>query len=134
MTLLVDSSVLIGHLRGDAACTAFLVAHVDIGTDLRVSGVSWAELLAGASLDAAGEDAVLEFLGMFTPAPVTAAVGTVAGRLLRAHAGARGLRMADALIAATAVELDCPVATLDQRHLGAVPGLVVVEPRRAGAG
>jgi|GEM_PF-6369747 len=128
MILLLDSSVLIGHLQGDPGCITFLADHMVAGTDLRASAVTWAELLAGEGLDAAGEGVVFDLLQLFTPAAVTPAVGTAAGRLLRAHGRPRGLRMADALIAATALELDCPVATLDRRHLGVVPGLVTVEP------
>lgn len=109
---------------------SFWAAQVTIGTDLRAGGVSWAELLAGESLDAGGEDAAPALLGMFTPTPVTAAVGVAAERRLRAHWRARGLRVADARIAATATELDGPVATPDPRHWGAVPGLVIVDPSR----
>lgn len=128
MTLLLDSSLLIGHLRGEAGCTAFLENHLGAGTDLRASVVTWAELLAGERLDAEGENAVRALLGLFRGEPVTQAVGAAAGRLLRAHALARGLRLADALIAATALELDCPVATLDHRHLANLPGLLIVVP------
>ncbi len=128
MTILVDTSFLIAHLRGEAPCTAFLKRHIESGTDLCISPVTTAELLAGERLDAPGEAAVLELLGLFRTEPVTYTVGAAAGRLLRTRARAHGLRLADALIAATALNADCPLATLDQRHFDHVPGLVLVAP------
>ena len=128
MTLLIDSSVLIGHLNGDDRCTALLEGHVSAGSDLRVSVVTWVELLAGGELDNTGEAVVLDLLESFSVEPVTSQVAARAGRLLRQYARSTGLRLTDALIAGTAFALDCPVATLDRRHLARIPGLVPVQP------
>ena len=128
MTILVDSSVCIGHLRGERASTAFLEQHLRGDSDLFVSAVTWAELLAGERLDAAGEATVRDLLGLFRCEPVTGDVGEAAGRLLRTLARSKGLRLADALIAGTALERDCPLATLDVRHFATVPGLVLAMP------
>jgi predicted nucleic acid-binding protein len=128
VTILLDSPLLVAHLRGEAACTAFLERHFATGSDLRVSAVTWAELLAGERLDGAGESAVRDLLALFRTQPVTAGIGAAAGGLLRTLARSQGLRMVDALLAATALEADCPLATLDLKRFGTVPGLVLVAP------
>ncbi|HVB09085.1 MAG TPA: type II toxin-antitoxin system VapC family toxin [Bacillota bacterium] len=125
MTLLVDSSIVIGHLRGEETCAAALKAYLRAGADLAVSAVTWTEVLAGERQDAQAESIALALLESFTTEPVTAAIATAAGRLVRAWRRSHGLRLPDAVIAATALELDCPLVTLDQRHFACVPGLVI---------
>ncbi len=128
MTLLLDSSVLIGHLRADPSCTTLLKSHAMAGADLSVSAITWSEMLAGERLDADSERAVIHLLDAMTTVPVTPRIATTAGRLVRAWRRSHGLQLPDALIAATAVDLDCPLVTLDQRHFACVPGLVVAVP------
>ena len=135
MTLLLDSSVVIGHLRADPACTALLLSQAAAGADLSVSAVTWSEVLAGERLDADTELAAVHLLDALTPVSVTSAIATAAGRLVRAWRRSHGLQLPDALIAATALDLDCPLVTLAPRHFACVPGLVVaVPPPAEGAG
>lgn len=131
--LLLDASLLVGHLRGDASCTSFLRGHVQGGSELCISAVAWAQLMAGEGLDGEAESVVCDLLGLFQTQPVGAAIGARAGRLLRDHGGETTLPPADALVVATALELDCPLATAPARHLPAVAGLVVVRPLPGGA-
>lgn len=131
--LLLDASLLVGHLRGDAACTSFLRGHVQGGSELCVSAVTWAQLMAGEGLAAEAESVVCDLLGLFQTQPVGAAIGARAGRLLRDHGGATALPPADALVVATALELDCPLVTAPSRHLPPVAGLVLVRPSSGGS-
>jgi predicted nucleic acid-binding protein len=53
---------------------------------------------------------------------------TLALHLCRAHAKASGVDWVDCLVAATAVRLDVPVATLNEKHFRVIRGLRVVRP------
>lgn len=128
MNLVVDTSVIIGHLRGDAACSGFLESQARTGADLGVSAVTWAEVLAESHLDEEAEAVAIRLLRSLRTLPVTVAIATQAGRLVRAWRRSHGLGLPDAFIAASALEHDSPLVTLDQRHFGCVPGLVVLAP------
>ena len=107
--LLVDTDVLIDHLRG---ARAFAPADVDVS----YSVVTRAELFAGRSSEAA---ALQTLLGPFREIPVDRAIAELGGRLRRDH----GVRIADALIAATALANELGLLTRNVRDFAAVPGL-----------
>ena len=98
------------------------------GADLSASAITRSDMLAGERLDADSERAVLHLLDAMTTVPVTPRIATTAGRPVRAWRRSHGLQLPDALIAATAVDLDCPLVTFDQRQFACVPGLVVAVP------
>ena len=57
--------------------------------------------------------------------PVTEAIGQRATTYIEEHALVRGMRVADALIAATAVEWGRTLATANARHYAFVPGIAL---------
>jgi predicted nucleic acid-binding protein len=56
-------------------------------------------------------------------APVSPTIGQLAADLLDAWALSHGLRLADALIAATALELNQPLLTANHKHFAIIPEL-----------
>lgn len=113
--ILVDSDVLVDHLRGHQRFTA-------AGDDLNVSVVTRAELFAGRGTEGRR---VRRLLDSMTGLPVDAAVAERAGRLRRTT----GIRLPDALIAATAIEHRLTLVTRNTRDFEGVKGLKVKPPR-----
>jgi toxin FitB len=111
--LLVDTDILVDHLRGARKLEApFPVAY---------SVVTRAELFAGRSTQ---EAAVQTLLAPMQELGVTREVAERAGRIRRESA----LRMPDALIAATALESGLSLLTRNRRDFDGVSGLLVVSP------
>ncbi len=81
---------------------------------LLVSPVTTAEIHAGLRPDE--RETAQRFLGSMVPAPLTREIGEIAGELLRRHGKRHGLRLADALIAATAMHSRAQLFTLNIRH------------------
>lgn len=108
--VLVDTDVFVDHLRGTAALSAG--RH-----RLHYSVITRAELFAGSS----ATNAVNELLGALREVPVDRAIAERAGRVRRET----GLRLPDALIAATALERGLQVATRNVRHFSRVRGVRV---------
>ena len=106
--LLIDTDVFVDHLRG--------ARELQPG-DHRVhySVITRAELLAGTS---AGESVNI-LLGPFREIPVDRRVAERAGRLRRES----GVRLPDALIAATAIEGGLGLVTRNRRDFERIRGL-----------
>lgn len=106
--VLIDTDVFTDHLRGAAA--------IEPGRDrLHYSVITRAELFAGTT----GTDLVVRPLSPFREIPVNRAIAERAGRVRNESR----IPMADALIAATALEHGLRVATRNRRHFEAVRGL-----------
>lgn len=106
--VLVDTDIFIDHLRGSS--------ELRPGTHrLHYSVVTRAELFAGSSATAI----VTELLAPFRELPVDRAVAERAGRVKRQT----GMRIADSLIAGTALEHGLGLATRNRKHFVGVSGL-----------
>ncbi len=128
-SLLFDTSVLICHLRAeDPRCTSYIdqVAHGALGGV--VAAISAGELYAGETLDADGESVLEALMSAFAVIPADQTICTQAGRLLRQFRRSHGMGLIDAVIAATALTVDCPLLTLNVRHFHFIPGVVVINP------
>ena len=122
MLLMVDTSVLIDHLRGDARAVQRLRAAVLSGDELWSATVVRTEILAGARPgEAASIRALLDQLQwMDITVEVADSAGRLAARFLRSHSGVDTI---DYLIAACVQKLDARLLTLNVRHFPMFPDL-----------
>jgi predicted nucleic acid-binding protein len=120
--ILVDSDVLIAHLRGDARARDWLVhARTERGR-LSTSAVSVAEITGG--MRSGERQEVWRLLAGLEVEPVTDAIARRAGELRRAHRRSHSASgLAGYLIAATADVRRLELATLNVRHFPTFPGL-----------
>lgn len=112
--ILVDSDVLVDHLRGHRR---FLAG----GDRVHVSAITRAELFAGRGGE---ERRIRRLLAPMIDLPVDAAIAERAGRLRRTGS----IRLPDALIAATALEHRLTLVTRNQRDFAGVKALKLREP------
>jgi predicted nucleic acid-binding protein len=118
--MLIDSDVLVWLTRGHAGAAARLQAI----TPWQISVVTYIELAQGCRNKAELERLKNGFAQQPTNIlPITKAESELAMKLIDRHALSDGLKLADALIAATALELGVPLLTGNIKHFGAVAGL-----------
>lgn len=118
--MLFDTDVLIWVFRGNAKAAA----RVEECADRRLSIVTFMELLQGAR-DRREVRLVKSFLQEFDfrTLPLTETIGHRAVIYMEQHALRSRLRMADALIAATAVENTLTLFSGDSKHYRALADL-----------
>lgn len=66
------------------------------------------------------------FIDEFVFVPFSPEVSFKAVQLVREHSHLKGMRLADALIAATCVEQDVPLLTLNTKHFDFVKGIKLI--------
>jgi len=104
----VDTDLLVDHLRG--------FRRLDSARGLLAySVVTRCELFAGTH----GDERVVDLLHGMIEIPVDRAVAEAAGRIRRQH----GTKIADALIAATAMTFALPLMTRNRRHFEGIKSL-----------
>ena len=117
-TKIVDTDVLIDYLRGTEDAVAFIIGHVD---DIKLSSISITELYAGVRPhERTGMEA---FLSLFEIVSIDSELARVAGLLKQTYFPSHGLRIADAIVAATAQQLSADLVTLNIRHYPMFPNL-----------
>lgn len=118
--MLFDTDVLIWTQRGNLNAAAM----IDTAQLRYISVQTLMELLQCAKVKAQHR-LIKRFLAdmNFTVLPLTHDIGHRALVYVEAHALASGMRAGDALIAATAVENELPLATANAKHFKAVSGL-----------
>lgn len=126
--IVLDTSVVIAHLRGDAGATELLETHA-VADELILPALAYWELLRGAAppFERAKVDALVE--GMTIDALAPAMARLAADLYLDLRRAGREPPAYDLLIASHALFHNAPLATLD-RDYGAVPGVRVVRPSR----
>jgi predicted nucleic acid-binding protein len=122
--VIFDTDVLIWALRGNEHAAL----AIDAATDRAISVVSLMELLQGArsKQEARQIRQSLRSLG-FLVLPLSEAVGAGAVAIVERHALSDGVQVADALIAATALEVRLPLCTGNARHFRSIAALSRVE-------
>ncbi len=124
----VDTSVIVDFLRG-RSYAAQLIREIAKEGEIGISAVSHAEIFAAVQPEV--ETVTGDVLDGFTSFDVTPALARRAGALLN-QARSRGDQadIGDAVIAATAIELDVPLVTPDIDRYP-FPGLNLVRAREA---
>jgi len=120
--ILVDSDVLIAHLRGVQTARDWLLEARRRTGPLAVSVVSIAEI--GGEMRSGERLEVTRLLGSLQPMPVDTAVAWRAGELRREYRRSHAaIGTADYLIAASAQVHGCALATLNVKHFPMFDGL-----------
>ena len=120
--MLVDSDVLIWHLRGLPQATL----RLDALSRLTISAVTYFEILQGMR-NRAELIAVQKSLASRSAEqlPLTPAITARATDILERLSLSHGLGMGDALIAATALEHGLTLLTANVKHFSAIDGLTL---------
>ena len=120
--ILVDSDVLIAHLRGLPVARGWLVRARRDGSRLAISVVSVAEITGG--MRSAERREVWRLLGSLQVEEVTDVIARRAGELMRTYRRSHpGIGTPDYLIAATADIRGLELATLNVKHFPMRKGL-----------
>ena len=118
--MIFDTDVLIWAIRGNQSAAQ----TINLAFDRALSLVSFMELLQGAR--SRGEirqiQQSLVALG-FSILPLSEAIGDAAAGIIQQNALTHGIQVADALIAATAVESGQPLCTDNAKHFRSIRGL-----------
>lgn len=121
MTILVDTSVLIDHLRGDAAARRALADAAEHGERLACSVVTRVEVLAGMRPEEPPTRRLLSALDWIAvDEEVAERAGVLANRFLRSHPGVDPV---DFIIAATAELHEATLWTRDVEHFPMIADL-----------
>ena len=121
--LVLDTSVLIDHLRGrPTAATELIPGAIARGDELWSSYVVRAELLAGmrAEEEVATRDLLRLVSWVDVDESVSEAAGALGRRYLRSHPG---IEVADLVVAALAFELEAELKTTNLKHFPMFKGL-----------
>lgn len=120
--ILVDSDVLIAHLRRLPAARDWLIAARRRSGQLGISVVSIAEIGGGMRSGERGE--VSRLIDSMRPFPVDVPIARRAGDLQRRYRRSHStIGLGDYLIAATAGTYGLELATLNVRHFPMIAGL-----------
>jgi predicted nucleic acid-binding protein len=120
--MLFDTDVLIEVFRGNAKAAQM----IDQDADRALSVVGFMELLQGAA-DKRETRLIKDFLKVcaFSVLPLSENIGHRASIYMEEFGLSSGLRVADAIIAATAAENHLPLCTGDLRHFRAIRDLKI---------
>jgi predicted nucleic acid-binding protein len=119
---LIDSDVLVWLTRGHRGAAERLRTI----KPWRISAVTYIELAQGCRDKAELARLKTGLAARETEVvPITAAISVRATDLIDRLAQSHGMRLADALIAATAIERQATLITADAKHFSAVAGLTI---------
>lgn len=113
-SLLIDSDVMIDHLRKLKDALDFLFIEVDKGSLLFTSVINRVEILAG--MRKGEEENVKSLFEIIIPIDVDVAIADRAGEYLRRFSKSHALNIGDAIIAATSMEMGLKLVTRNLKH------------------
>jgi predicted nucleic acid-binding protein len=126
LQLLIDTSILIDHLRAKPEATAFL-KRTRAQHGLTTNSAVVAEVLSGAR-NQREQNEIDRLVAAFRVIPIEPVDSDLSLSFLRQLRLSQGIGWHDCLIAATAIRLNLSVATLNDRHFSSIPGLQVHRP------
>lgn len=109
----IDTDVLIDFQRGNSTALREL-AYLERTAPLAISAIVRMELVIG-SASREMLQRTEKLLRQFRTLPLTAEVSALADQLITQYSLSNGLRLADALIAATAIEYNFPMLSKNQK-------------------
>jgi len=128
LKIVVDTNILIDHLRGITQATNVLEEVEDNNFQGYISTINIMELMAAPKMTEQRFELIKSLLDIFEHVPVDSNIATVAGRYLAKYRASHGLEPIDALIAATAKVNEAVLFTLNTKHFKCIEGLIVINP------
>jgi len=124
--VLVETTVLVDLLRGSVSAADYLDKARSQGP-LFSSDVTRAELIVG-SVTRAEVRSIDQLLSRFRIEPIDAHDSSRALTWLKKYYHSHSVGFHDCLLGAAALRLRIPIATLNEKHFRALPGVKVVRP------
>lgn len=118
-SILLDTDVLVGFLRGHSKAVAFVNKH---SARIILSSIVVAELYSGVKGDAE-QAALKDFISLFRVVPVSAEIAKAGGLYRRDYGKSHGVGLADAILAVTAEVEDADLKTLNRKYYPMLKGL-----------
>ncbi len=113
-TLLIDSDILIDHLRKEQSALDYISREIEGESSLFISVISRIEILSGAR-KSEGET-IQSLFELLTPVDVDLAIADRAGEYLMKFRKSNALSIGDAIMAATAREMGMKLITRNIKH------------------
>ena len=123
MLYLCDTCILIDYLKGKTEIQQKLMNDRTQG--LGMSSVTYMELMVGA-LNKREVGIIKKAFADFEIVEISESISTKARSLIEKYTKSHGLLIPDALIGATALELDLPLYTINKKDFQFMPDLVLV--------
>ena len=125
MKVVVDSSILIDHLRGGSSLLNFL-KDIDSNASLYLPTIVLFELFAGQSTkDTSVRQKILRLTTKLQKIDLTENIAERAGQLYRDISD--NLGAPDYIIAATSLEIGAEIVTLNNKHFAKIPGVRIYD-------
>lgn len=125
MKCVVDSDILIDILRQQEKAKNFVKTIMEDGDTAHISVLTEAEVLSGEDCKVSDKkERTEELFSLFRVVDVTRALVRKGAGLRREH----GMPLHDAIIAATAMEMDVPVYSRNRKHFRKIKGLKLKNP------
>lgn len=127
--ILIDTDVIINHLRGMEEDTFFL-RRVMVEEEFKgfFSVITEIELFAAEKIDDRQAEEISKILENLYRVELNSPIAKLAGKLLGSYRKSNGLEMPDAVIASSALYHGMPLATKNARHYSFIPGLLLIPP------
>jgi predicted nucleic acid-binding protein len=122
--ILVDTDILIDTFHQRENAIAFLKQYEQTAT-LGISTITQIEILVGCR-NKTEQRKTEKFLRRFEMASLTETIANQAVSLIQQYRLSHGLLLPDSLIAATALVLNIPLASKNQKHFRYITGLQVI--------
>jgi len=118
-SFLLDTDILIDFFRGYNKAVSFVNKY---SSRILLSSIGVAELYAGVK-EGAEQTSLENFVSLFRVVPVTAEIAKAGGLYKRDYGKSHGVRLGDAIMAATSKAENAELKTLNTKHYPMINGL-----------
>ncbi|MCP9291531.1 type II toxin-antitoxin system VapC family toxin [Gracilimonas sediminicola] len=119
--MIVDTNIFIDFLKGNKDAVHFIQKNQPVSTSVVVVS----ELYSGVKTKAEMNE-LSSFLSFVNKIDVTEGIARKAGFLRRKYHKSHGIKIPDAIIAATAEQQGVPIATLDKKHFSVLTNNLII--------